>query len=159
LRDEILQTWGADEGEAAARWVQKLSSPEEALQAGSIAMEAWLGDSKTPLPQISAWLTAQKSGPVKDIGLEKLAVALEPTFPIQATIAALKNSRPPAHAGHFDKSLAGLERTGSPWLENVAQQPPRGAEIYRQVAPLDQTCPHLRSRISVAGAKLLINSA
>lgn len=90
LRDEILQTWGADEGEAAARWVQKLSSPQEALQAGSIAMEAWLGDSKTPLPQISAWLTAQKSGPVKDIGLEKLAVALEPTFPVQATIAALK---------------------------------------------------------------------
>jgi hypothetical protein len=90
LRHEILGTWAADDGIRALEWVFNLSSPEEAAVAAVPAMEAWLGDSKTPLPQISAWVSAQKTGLVRGVCLQKLAIALEPAFPVQAMTAALK---------------------------------------------------------------------
>jgi len=90
MRDEILGTWAADDGIRAMEWVQKLSSPEEGAAAAVPVMEAWLGDSKTPLPQISAWVSAQKPGIVRSVCLQKLAIALEPVSPLQAMTAALK---------------------------------------------------------------------
>ncbi|HBJ86488.1 MAG TPA: hypothetical protein DDZ88_22065 [Verrucomicrobiales bacterium] len=90
LRDEILGTWAMDDGFRAMEWVQNLSSPEEGAAAAVPAMEAWLGASKTPLPQISAWVSTQKQGLVRSVCLQKLAIALEPAFPMQAMTAALK---------------------------------------------------------------------
>jgi hypothetical protein len=89
MRHEILGTWAADDGITALEWVFNLSSPEEGTSAAIPAMEAWLGDSKTPLPQISAWVSSQKPGIVRSVCLQKLAIALEPGFPLQAMTAAL----------------------------------------------------------------------
>lgn len=90
VRDEILGTWAMDDGIRAMEWVHKLSSPEEGAAAVVPVMEAWLGDSKTPLPQVSAWVSSLKPGIVRSVCLQKLAIALEPVSPVQAMTAALK---------------------------------------------------------------------
>lgn len=90
MRDSILGTWATDDGIRAMEWVLSLSSAEEGAAAAVPAMEAWLGDSKTELSQISAWVSSQKPGIVRDVCLQKLAIALEPAFPTQALTAALK---------------------------------------------------------------------
>lgn len=90
MSDFVLQTWGGDQPRAALTWVGKEFHGEKMEIAAATVMDAWLGDSKTPLPEISAWLSTLQPGVLRDVGLEKLAVALEPAFPQQALVAALK---------------------------------------------------------------------
>lgn len=90
ITEQVMQVWGNDAPEDAFTWIIKQKNSPLALRAASAAMGAWLGDSKTELKDINAWITRLPAGPVRDLCFEQLSYALNAAFPIQALTAAQK---------------------------------------------------------------------
>lgn len=90
ITEQVMQVWGNDAPEDAFTWIIKQKNSPLALRAASAAMGAWLGDSKTELKDINAWITRLPAGPVRDLCFEQLSYALNAAFPVQALTAAQK---------------------------------------------------------------------